>query len=96
MSLFASRPLAAEDWHRYYTNVRKLPSGELAGLSRMVYTTGIIVGLHDDGYRGRYCYENACEAQDALNAWTGEGDPSGPWIKYKGEGGERLGPGAKP
>jgi hypothetical protein len=85
---------ADSDWRRYYSSVRRLPSGELAGLSRMAYTTGLVVGLDDTGYRGRYCYERTCDAQDALDGWTGEGDPSGPWIKYKGTGGERLGPGA--
>lgn len=83
-----------EDWRRYYTSVRRLPSGELAGLSKMVYTTGLVVGLDHAGYRGRYCYASASEAEAALAAWNGKGDPSGPWIKYKGVGGERLGPGA--
>jgi hypothetical protein len=82
-----------DDWRRYYTAVRELPTGELAGLSKMAYTTGLVVGLDDAGYRGRYCYERACDAQDALDAWTGEGDPSGPWIKFKGRGGDRYGPG---
>lgn len=82
-----------EDWRRYYTSVRRLPSGELAGITKMAYTFGLVVGLDDTGYRGRYCYELACEAQEALDAWDGDGDPSGPWLKYKGHGGERLGPG---
>lgn len=40
----------------------------------------------------RYCYENYRDAQNALMAWDGEGDPPGPWIKEKPSG--RLGPGA--
>lgn len=83
-----------DDWRRYYTDVRELPNGGLVGLSKMAYTTGLVVGLEDTGYAGRYCYERASDARGALNAWTGEGDPPGPWIKYKGHGGERLGPGA--
>lgn len=81
------------DWRRYYTGVRRLPSGELAGLSTMTFTTALVVGLDDEGYRGRYCYELAADAEEALKGWDGNGDPSGPWIKFKGRGGDRLGPG---
>ncbi len=60
-----------------------------------IYTMGLIVGLTEIGYRKRHCYERIMDAVEALQAYNGEGDPSGPWIKVKGESGERLGPGAK-
>lgn len=90
------QPADDDDWRRHYANVRELETGELAGLSLMIVTVGLVVGLEESGYRGRYCYERYEDAKAALEAWDGEGDPSGPWIKYKGRGGERLGPGAVP
>jgi hypothetical protein len=82
-----------------YEKVEILPSGELAGLRDMMFTVGLFVGLDSGGYRIRYCYKNRIEATLALEAWDGEGDPPGPWLKAKGIGldGHRrddLGPGA--
>jgi hypothetical protein len=62
----------------------------------MVYTAGLFVGLYLEGYLGRYCYNTLQEAKDALEAWDGAGDPPGAWLKYKGVGGERQGPGLAP
>lgn len=76
-----------------YERIKPLPSG-LCGLMRFITTHAIVVGLTDRGYRGRYCYEHKQQAVDAIMEWNGEGDPPGPWIKYKGIDGERLGPGA--
>jgi len=75
-----------------YANARTLPTGEVAGVQRMLFTFGLFVGLDDFGYARRYCYERRSDALDALLVWDGVGDPPGPWIKvYPGE---RLGPGA--
>jgi hypothetical protein len=85
----------AELYKRHgYAFVRELPSGEWAGLMPMLFTVGLFVGLDDDGYRVRYCYERFPEALLALAAWDGKADPPGPWIKRKGAGGDVLGPGA--
>ena len=72
-----------------------LPTGEIAGVMPMIFTTGLFVGLTSDAWRTRYCYERREDAVAALDAWDGRDDPPGPWIKVKGHpGGERLGPGA--
>lgn len=77
-----------------YEQPRVMPDGSLAALGRQLYTTGIVVGIDDMGYAARFCYGSHAVAAAALKAWDGKGDPPGPWIKYKGRGGERLGPGA--
>jgi hypothetical protein len=77
-----------------YDSFRTLPDGQLSGLMDYLFTCAIVVGLDATGYRGRYCYPSRAAATQAFVAWNGIGDPGGPWIKYKGSGGERLGPGA--
>lgn len=77
-----------------YTEPKIMPDGTLAALGKQMYTTGIVVGIDEDGYAGRFCYTSHAVAATALREWDGIGDPPGPWIKYKGDGGERLGPGA--
>lgn len=66
-----------------YANIRRLPNGELIGTQRMMFTTGLFVGLTASGYRTRFCYEHEGEAVAACRAWDGRGDPPGPWIKEK-------------
>lgn len=78
-----------------YTHVRLMNNGEWIGCIKLLYTVALYVGLGEWGYRTRYCYENIGEIMQALLEYEGEGDPPGNWIKEKGEGGERLGPGAR-
>lgn len=75
-----------------YAYLRRLPTGEWAALRKFLFTTGLVVGIDLHGYRTRFCYERAEDALDALLAWDGSGDPSGPWIKEKGLGVDRLNP----
>ena len=79
-----------------YNPRRYLPSGELAGIYDMFMTAALVVGITDRGasYKCRYCYEHRQDAESALMEWNGEGDPPGPWIKRKGGGPDKLGPGA--
>lgn len=77
-----------------YDCVRMLQSGEMAGTHQMITTGALIVGLDESGYRTRFCYRTLREAEDALIAWDGYGDPPGNWIKEKGAI-ERHGPGSK-
>lgn len=78
-----------------YKFVKLMKNGEWLGIVGMNFTYGMCIGIDEHGYRGRYCYEHAIDAIIAAKEYEGVGDPSGMWIKYKGEGGERLGPGAK-
>ena len=79
-----------------YIAVRRLPTGEFIGVQSLIYTTTIVVGIHEYGYERKYYYERKLDAMNTYFDWTGEGDPSGPWIKEKrGEVGERMNPNMK-
>ena len=69
-----------------YQRIKEIPKRGLCGLQEFVFTIGLIHDLDEDGYGGRWCYpkERAVDAVLALELWDGEGDPPGPWIKYKG------------
>lgn len=75
-----------------YDHVREIPGRGLCGIGHFIFTSGLVVGITDFLYHGRYCYERLADAKEALETWDGIGDPPGPWIKYKGEGGERRNP----
>ena len=73
-----------------YCSLREI-DGTLCGVMRMLFTTGLFVGLSATAWERRYCYEQFDDAVEALHHWDGKGDPPGPWIKEKP--GDRLGPG---
>jgi hypothetical protein len=54
-----------------------------------MYTTGIVCGIDDTGYEGRWCYASIIAAAVAFDQWDGVGDPPLDWIKYKGRKEER-------
>jgi len=60
-------------------------NGEIVGLRRFIYTSAIVVGMDETGYRTRYCYATMFEAKRALAEWrqSGAEEPSG-FIKRKG------------
>jgi hypothetical protein len=72
-----------------YYSIREIPGQGLCGLMKFAFTTGLVIGMESWGYKGRYCYSSAADAQKELDEWDGIGDPEGPWIKYKGMEGER-------
>lgn len=75
---------------------RKYPQHGLCAVQRYVFTVGLVLDVQPDGcYGTRYCYEHAHDAIAALALWDGTGDPSGPWIKQKGIGVDRLNPNLK-
>ena len=72
---------------------RELPTGEWAGVQRMMFTNALLVGMDRTGYRTRFCYPLGMPAIEALATWDGRDDPPGPWIKEKGApGGDRHNP----
>lgn len=87
------KPTTPEGWQELgICHARQLPDGRWIGLINMIFTTGLCVDLDDVGYAGRYCYASAVDAIVACAEYTGDGDPIGQWVKYKGEGGERMNP----
>lgn len=73
-----------------YSHLSVKDNGKVCGLMNFIFTTGLMVGLNLDDYEIRYCYENFDDALAALEKFNGVGDPSGPWIKAKGLGQDRL------
>lgn len=76
----------------YYSHLKVLPDGRICGVQRMLFTTGLFVGLSEIGYEYRYCYPDIESAVGALNTWDGQDHPSGPWIKRKGLGDDLKNP----
>lgn len=74
-----------------YRALRRI-GGVLCGLNCFNFTVGLVVGLSEEGYERRYCYEHAQDALAALRAWKGRGHPGGPWIECKGAGIDLLNP----
>jgi len=72
-----------------YYSIREIPGQGLCGLMKFAFTTGLVIGMESWGYKGRYCYSSAEDAQKALDESDGIGDTEGPSIKYKGMEGER-------
>lgn len=68
-----------------YSKVRLTSSGEWIGVTNMLFTAGLCVGLDRIGYRTRFCYPDRASAELAASKWDGFGDPPGPWIKEKGK-----------
>jgi hypothetical protein len=75
-----------------YYNLREIEGRGFCGLMKFIFTTGLVIGMNEIGYYGRYCYSSESEALEALTQWDGENDPPGNWIKYKGFGGDRSNP----
>lgn len=68
-----------------YTPNRVLPNGEHAGVIDMQFTTALVVGIDEIGYRTRFCFCTRAEAEQALEEWDGTGFPPGFWVKQKPE-----------
>ncbi len=53
--------------------------GDIVGLYKFLFTTGIVVGMDETGYKYRYCYHTDSEAFTGLLEWILEGseEPAG-------------------
>jgi hypothetical protein len=67
-----------------YKNLTEKPNLGICGIREFMFTSGLCVGLTDDGPGRRYCYDHYPDALAALKEWDGTGHPGGPWIKCKG------------
>lgn len=71
----------------------KLINGVWCGILRLVFNTGLVVGIDEYGYLYRYCYHTFKEANEALLKYNDINEhPPGDWIKRKGEGGDLVNP----
>jgi len=62
------------------SHLRVLPTGEVAGLKRFLFTHAIIAGITPTGYSRRYCFQEYSEALGSLLQWSGDGDPPGKYV----------------
>lgn len=69
-----------------YSNLTEKPGKGLCGLFRFIYTVGLVYGINEFGYEGRYCYQDYNDALSSLHIWNGIDDPPGRWIKHKARG----------
>jgi hypothetical protein len=67
-----------------YSHLTEIPGRGICGVTRMIYTTGLVYGIDRYSYKGRYCFETMAVAVQSLNEWSGADDPPGDWIKHKG------------
>lgn len=68
-----------------YTDLKEIPGRGICGIQRFMFTTGLVYGIQNKGYDGRYCYKYRWDAVNALQNWNGIGDPNdSEWIKHKG------------
>ena len=70
-----------------YRQIRDLGDGRYAALLPLLFTTAIITGRWGDTgcYDDRWCFRTAELAKAALEAWDGQGEPSG-WHRHPGTG----------
>ncbi|OIQ67955.1 hypothetical protein GALL_504630 [mine drainage metagenome] len=63
-----------------YLQPRQLPDGSWAALMPLLYTTGLCLGLRDQTYERRFCFERPDAAVRALNALESKDDEPTGWI----------------
>jgi hypothetical protein len=70
-----------------YSDARLISRTQWAALFRFAFTSAIIVGDIGDfnGYSDRWCYSSLDKAKAALDAWGGDGEPTG-WHRHPGTG----------
>lgn len=69
-----------------YHQLKVIPGRGICGILPFAFTTAIVYGIDDIGYKGRYCYshQHVEILVAAYHIWDGKEDPVGPWIKHKG------------
>lgn len=75
-----------------YSEVRDVAGQGWCGLMQFNFTWGLVVNVTPLSYSRRYCFEHKADAALALLSWSGQGHPSGPWIKCKGAAIDLLNP----
>jgi hypothetical protein len=79
-----------------YDCVRVLPDGSIAALSRLMFTTGLFLGVSRWGYERRYCFESDAAASAALEAAQSQDDEPAGWVARRPERPEDIAAKARP
>lgn len=59
----------------YYTKVKQLPDGRWAGVQQLLFHWTLHVDISEMGYDDRWCIETRAQAEEALDAFDGTGEP---------------------
>jgi hypothetical protein len=54
-----------------YGKLREIPNRGLCGVFRFLFTVGVVYGIDEVGYKGRYCFDTALNAGLFLEDWDG-------------------------
>jgi hypothetical protein len=78
-----------EEGYEYITPL-DMEGVEIAcGLYRFVFTTGLVIGLDETGYSGRFCFPSHADAKEVLLSLKKLPKDlrklPGNWIKFKGK-----------
>ncbi|WP_423396044.1 hypothetical protein [Burkholderia sp. LMG 21824] len=71
-----------------YTDYRVFTNGRDALVSRLLFTYAILSDMTVHGYGDRWCYSSYADAKASLDAWDGEGEPTG-WHRHPDSGRRR-------
>lgn len=67
-------------------NIEWIDGRGYCGLMSFMFTVGLVYGIGEIDYDGRYCYPNATDAMVGFLNWKvlgGENEPANCWIKHK-------------
>lgn len=71
--------------HNGYTDHRHFEEHGIVAIMPLMFTYAIITGINPYGYEDRWCYSSYAKAKEALEAWDGEGEPTG-WHRHPATG----------
>jgi hypothetical protein len=71
-----------------YHDYVEFPNGNNACIHQLMFTWAILSELTDVMYGDRWCYHSYEAAKEALDAWCGEGEPTG-WHRHPSTGRRR-------
>lgn len=71
-----------------YTDYRVFPNGRDALIARLLFTYAVLADMSSFGYGDRWCFKSYADARAALDAWDGEGEPTG-WHRHPSSGRRR-------
>jgi hypothetical protein len=68
-------------------DAKLIPKGCYAAIRPLAFTHAIVVGVIGDfeSLKGRWCYKDYTKAKAALDAWDGQGEPTG-WHRHPDTG----------
>lgn len=78
-----------DDVLKEYLATRQLPDGRWIGVHRLLYHYSFHIDIDECGYADSYCYMELGDALEALETWSGEGDPLPRWHRHPKTGRRR-------